>query len=126
MRRSRMRQIPDICLKVIFGITVAGVLAFGSCRSPSGKTEVRIGAVLPLTGEVANWGEDSSHAIDVAISRANQTSTKYSYRVLYEDSKGKASEAVAAAQKLVSIDKAPVIIGDNISGPTIAMLSVTS
>lgn len=121
-----MRRSPDVCLRVIIALLIGTALAFGSCRSPAGKTEAKIGAILPLTGEVANWGEDSSHAIDLAISRANQSSTKYTFQVIYEDSKGKAAEAVSAAQKLVNIDKVPVVIGDNISGPTIAMLPVTS
>lgn len=120
-----MRYVPQTYLKPLLILLFVISLVFGSCQSPSGKTEVKIGAILPLTGEVANWGEDSSHAIDVAIERANQKSTKYSYKVVYEDSKGNAAEAVAAARKLIGVDKVPVIIGDNISGPTIAMLSVT-
>jgi len=89
-----------------------------------GKTLVTLGAVLPLTGEVANWGKDSSNGVDLAIDEANRRSAKYTFRVAYEDSKGKAAEAVGAVRKLVDVDKVVGIIGDNISGPTVAMVPV--
>jgi len=102
------------------------VIATGGCgkheEPANAKTLIKFGAVLPLTGEVANWGKDSSNGIDLAIAEANQRSTKYEFRVVYEDSKGKAAEAVAGTRKLLSIDRVVAIIGDNVSGPTVAMV----
>jgi branched-chain amino acid transport system substrate-binding protein len=108
--------------------TIAALLGAGSCQREqvgSSKTVVTIGAVLPLTGDVASYGKDSSDGINLGIERANQRSAKYTYRVVYQDSKGQGAEAVAAAQKLLSVDKAVAIIGDNVSGPTVAMVPFT-
>jgi branched-chain amino acid transport system substrate-binding protein len=109
-------------------VAIGVLLGVGGCQREQGgssKTVVTIGAVLPLTGDVANYGKDSSDGINLAVERANQRSGKYTYRVVYQDSKGQGAEAVAAARKLLSVDKAVVIIGDNVSGPTVAMVPVT-
>lgn len=111
------------------GLAFLAILApTAACKKKDGsqdaKTVVTFGAVLPLTGEVASWGKDSSNGIDLAVEEANRRSEKYKFQVVYEDSKGKAAEAVAAVRKLVNVDKAVAIIGDNISGPTIAMVPV--
>lgn len=88
------------------------------------KEKVKIGAVLPLTGEVANYGQDTKAGVDLAIEIANRTSKKYLFEVIYEDSKGLAKEGVLATQKLVNTDKVPAIIGDNVSAPTMAIVPV--
>lgn len=85
-----------------------------------GKQEVTIGAMLPLTGDVANWGQDTMDGINLALEEANKTSEKYHFRVISEDSKGSEKDGALAARKLISVDKVPVIIGDNVSGPTMA------
>jgi branched-chain amino acid transport system substrate-binding protein len=103
------------------------LLTFSGCSSTSGHRKVvTFGAILPLTGDVSNWGHDSSEGIRLAIEAANRGSTSYEYRVIFEDSKGSGAEAVAAARKLITVDKVSAIIGDNISGPTVAMVPIVN
>ncbi|MEM1330040.1 MAG: ABC transporter substrate-binding protein [Planctomycetota bacterium] len=115
-------------VSLILVAAVAAVLIARTISAPGlsddNKVEVVFGAVLPLTGEVANWGQDSAKGIELAIKQANAESTMYRFSVTFEDSKGQASEAVAATRKLVTIDKAVAIIGDNVSGPTVAIVPV--
>jgi branched-chain amino acid transport system substrate-binding protein len=93
------------------------------CRLGSkGKTSVNFGAVLCLTGDVSSWGDDSSKGIALALDMANRSSNKYEFQVAFEDSKGNSAQAVAALKKVVSINGVVAVIGDNISGPTIAMI----
>jgi branched-chain amino acid transport system substrate-binding protein len=75
-----------------------------------------------LTGEVASYGEDCSRGINTALDIANQASSKYRFEVLFEDSKGNGADASAAANKLIGVNKVLAIIGDTISGPTMAMV----
>lgn len=124
-----------ICLRYVALMTAALVIVGcgegnrkksedGGSAVVSTVTPVKIGAVLPLTGDVASWGEDSSNGINLAIEIANHSSKKYAFSVVYEDSKGSAAEAVSAARKLTSVDKVVAIIGDNVSGPTIALVPI--
>lgn len=100
----------------------------GGCSGESNKSavpkQVTFGAILPLTGDVANWGEESRQGIDLALEEANRQSTKYRFQVVFEDSKGSGSQAVAAARKLTGVDHVLAIIGDNISGPTLALVPI--
>jgi branched-chain amino acid transport system substrate-binding protein len=89
------------------------------------KQKVKIGAVLPLTGEVANYGQDTKAGVDLAVDIANHESKKYEFEIIYEDSKGLAKEGVLATQKLVNTNKVSAIIGDNVSAPTMAIVPVT-
>lgn len=88
------------------------------------KEIVKIGAVLPLSGEVASYGVDSKKGIDLAISLANQSQDKYEFKVEYQDSKGEPKTAVSALQKVLSIQKPIAIIGENISSSTGAMIPI--
>lgn len=105
---------------IVTGIILCALIG---CRvGPGGKTPVTFGAVLSLTGDVSSWGDDSSKGIELALDSANRASNKYAYRVVFEDSKGNSAQAVASLKKVLSVDKAVAVIGDNISGPTIAMI----
>jgi branched-chain amino acid transport system substrate-binding protein len=118
MSRHRALSAIVVCLSIL-----ALPPATRAASEETGSV-VTFGAVLPLTGEVANWGEDSAHGIDVALDLANQATTKFRFQVVYEDSKGKGAEAVAAVRKLIGVNKVAAIIGDNVSGPTVAMVPV--
>lgn len=97
----------------------------GGLPKTDSKQKVEIGAVLPLTGDVANYGQDTKAGVDLAVDIANRESKKYEFEIVYEDSKGLAKEGVLATQKLVNTDKVPAIIGDNVSAPTMAIVPIT-
>jgi len=83
----------------------------------------RIGAYLPFTGWAANYGEDAKRGVDLAI---EQVIGKGGIRggkveVLYEDSGGNPKQAVSAVQKLININKVPIIIGGLFSGEALAI-----
>lgn len=86
--------------------------------------EIRIGAVLPLTGDVASYGIDSKNGIDLAISLANSAQNEYLFTVSYEDSKGEPKTAVNATEKLIVSEHPIAIIGENISSSTAAMIPI--
>lgn len=85
---------------------------------------VQLGAVLPLTGDVAAYGTGSKEGIDFAVERANKAQNRYRFVVTYEDSKGDPKTAVTGLQKLLAIDKPIAIIGENVSSPTLAMVPI--
>lgn len=88
------------------------------------KKEVVIGAVLPLSGEVASYGIDSKKGIDLAIDLVNSIQKKYNFKVYYQDSKGKPNVAVSALQQIISTHKPMAIIGENTSSATGAMIPI--
>jgi branched-chain amino acid transport system substrate-binding protein len=72
------------------------------------KVTVKIGATLPLTGDVAVLGQNSRKAIELALEDLGET--KYNYEIVFEDDQFKTSTGVSTANKLISIDKVSAIL----------------
>lgn len=85
------------------------------------KEVVKVGAVLPLTGEMASYGVQLKKGMDLAIELNNSDSNNTKIEVIYEDDKGDAKSAVSAYRKLVDQDNVQIIIGGMFSSSTFAM-----
>jgi branched-chain amino acid transport system substrate-binding protein len=70
--------------------------------------EIKIGAILPLTGGMAVVGEACRDAIRMAIDDAGKTKNHYS--VIFEDDRLVPANVATAAKKLVSINKVNAIV----------------
>lgn len=88
----------------------------------------KIGAILPLTGDISEYGERCKKGIDLAVEEINKEGgiNGRPVEIIYEDSKGSAKEGVGAAQKLINIDKVKTIIGAVASSVTLAIEPITS
>lgn len=81
-----------------------------ACSDKEGNSELRIGAILPLTGGVAFVGEPERVAMEIAIEDIQKKyGDKLKVKLLFEDSAGDAKTAVTVANKLLDIDKANVL-----------------
>ncbi len=76
---------------------------------PQKEQVIKIGAILPLTGPAATFGQYVKEGMDLAVEEINkEAAVKLTIR--YEDSKGQPKEAVSAFNKILSVDNPPVII----------------
>jgi len=73
---------------------------------------VRVGAILPMTGTAANYGELMKRGIDIAMDEYNTTTAQAhpKLEVIIEDSKSNPKDGVSAMQKLLQIDNVPVVM----------------
>lgn len=86
---------------------------------------IKIGVVLPYSGQYAGFGEEGKLGINQAVSEAhNQYGDKINVQVLYEDSKGEGADAVRAFRKLADNDKVNAVIGEVLSSNTLAIAPV--
>ncbi len=91
------------------------------------KKEIKIGVILPLTGEGALWGNNSQKGIDLAVEQVNQTSSVgFKVSVEYEDSRTDAKAAVAALQKLITQYGIQCAIVDMVSSNVLAMAPIAN
>jgi len=101
-------------MKAARTLTVAAaalVLAlFGGCAP---KGDIKIGALLPLTGDGASYGEAISGAVNLAVDAVNAKGGIGGRKlvVIYEDTQINPEMAVSAARKLIDVDKVSVIVG---------------
>lgn len=88
--------------------------------------EINMGAILPLTGEGAKYGQSAKNSIEMVFSKLNDDGgiKGKKINVIFEDSKGDASTGVSAAQKLISVSQVPAIIGGLFSSVTLAIAPI--
>ncbi len=93
----------------------------------SGTGSIKLGAIMSLTGDAAIYGASESRAIQVAMAEINKNGgiNGRQLEMVTEDGKCDPQAGGTAAQKLVSIDKVPVIIGGVCSGETLAAAAIT-
>lgn len=90
------------------------------------KQPIKIGAVLPLTGDSSAWGDQGKKGIESAVREINETGgiDGQPIEVVYEDSQANPRLAVSAISKLISVDKVPAVVGDIVSATTLTMAPV--
>ncbi|MDO8435705.1 MAG: ABC transporter substrate-binding protein [bacterium] len=88
---------------------------------------LKIGGIVPLTGDGAAYGIPIQRAAQMAVSEINAAGGVggQPMDILWEDGKCEGKEATLAAQKLVNVNRVPFIIGGACSSESLAMLPIT-
>ncbi|MCX6180204.1 MAG: ABC transporter substrate-binding protein [Chlorobiales bacterium] len=105
---------------------LAGIFATG-CSPQQKKTgDITVGVILPLTGELASYGEPMKKGIEVALEKINTDEAKNGTKInlVYIDSQADTKIAVSGLQKLISVNGARYVIGDVSSSTTLAMVPI--
>jgi branched-chain amino acid transport system substrate-binding protein len=91
-------------------------------KNSSPMPDIKLGVMLPLTGDLANLGASAKAGTEVAIEEINSQGgiNGSKIRALIEDSKCQPKDSASIAQKFISIDKVNAILGDICSGDTLA------
>jgi branched-chain amino acid transport system substrate-binding protein len=95
------------------------LIAAGSFSSAAAAESIRIGAYLPMTGNVAAFGQMAWSGITVAHEMVPTVLGK-PVELKLVDTKSDKVESVNAVSRLIEKDKVVAIIGEMISGDTIA------
>src|SRR5208337_1842791 len=109
---------PRIVLAAVAAAVLVAALFLVQRRNRS--EGLRIGAILPLTGNGALYGDEAKDGMDLALAGLKGQKIE----VLYEDDYGTADGAVSAFNKLVIIDKVPVVIGAMFSSTALAVVPI--
>jgi branched-chain amino acid transport system substrate-binding protein len=114
-------------LNKLIALASAWLLLIG-CHEPSQQSNIiKIGAALPLTGDIASYGKSARSGIDLALNQLNKDSNnKFKIEVDYQDTKGDKQTAVNITQKFATVDKYPIIIGEAASSISQAMASIAT
>jgi len=98
--------------RVIFIVCLLSfVWVFFSCvKEPQ---EIRIGAILPLTGDAAKYGKASKQGIELGLQQINSSGGihKKKLEIIYEDDQADPKLGVSAFEKLITVNKVPAVIG---------------
>ncbi|MBP7427870.1 MAG: ABC transporter substrate-binding protein [Candidatus Hydrogenedentes bacterium] len=114
-------------LLVVLAVVVAVVIAVIVLnRSKSDGKDVRIGAILPLTGDAGSYGTGLKKGMDVALDGVNAQGGINGKKLVMvvEDSQADPAKAVNAFNKLRSVDRVPMVLGDMFSAGTLAIAPI--
>ncbi|MEM4547003.1 MAG: ABC transporter substrate-binding protein [Nitrososphaerota archaeon] len=97
---------------IVLGVVVVAIIAIVAVqqtRQPKEKEIIRVGAILPLTGSAASFGEVAKAGIDFGIEeiRGNRS---INVEVFFEDSEANPQKAISSFRKLVYANKVDCII----------------
>ena len=86
-----------------------------------------IGAVLPLTGDIASYGTRAQNGIQLALDEINHADPKKpKILVDFQDGKGSAQESVTIMKKFCSVNRYPIVIGAAASSVSMAMAPIAN
>jgi len=115
--------------KVLLAIAAAIVIAaiaFSGCikEKPEESKVIKIGVILPLTGDLAVYGNNIKNGIDLAVEEINNKGgiDGANITLIYKDSEGKRDKTVSAMNELAS--EVPVVIGAVASSNTLAICPI--
>ena len=86
------------------------IISLSACTDKSNENVVDIGWIGPLTGDAAPYGIAIKRGTDLAISEINSDSSLTKLNIIYEDDRANVREGINAFNKLVTVNKPPVII----------------
>lgn len=93
-------------LWIILGILIIAIILINILVFIPKSNTIKIGAILPLTGNVAYWGQPVGKGMEFAVNEINENGgiDGRKIKLIIEDSKGDPTEAVSALNKLLTID----------------------
>jgi branched-chain amino acid transport system substrate-binding protein len=111
----------------VFNWVLVAILFVSGCSTKKENSHfLTIGCITILSGDVATYGKETKQGIDLAVEEANESGIlgTRKIRVVYEDDKIDAKTGTQAIQKLISVDKTPIIIGAFSSRVTLAIAPI--
>jgi branched-chain amino acid transport system substrate-binding protein len=108
-------------LLFVLGVSL-GVMAAAPAGLAQEKT-IKIGGLLPVSGPGAYFGAQDKQGVELALEELNKTGVNgYKFSIQYEDSACSPLPATQAARRLIDQYKPDVIIGEECSDATLAIM----
>lgn len=108
--------------KVILAFAALLLVLPAAACGPAPAEEIKIGAIMDLTGELAGMGPKIKDGVVLAVNEINAAGgiNGKQVRLIVEDGATDVATGLEAAKKLVEVNGVKVIIGPMISGATLA------
>ncbi len=86
---------------------------------------IKVGAVFPMTGPIATYGQESMNGIKMALREINKKGIKgHKLELILEDNKGEPMDSANAVTKLIKVDGVKAILGSVASSNTLAQAPI--
>src|SRR3954467_14475316 len=107
-----------------FAAGVVGLIAAASISAAQAQDKtIKIGGLLPTSGPGAYFGAQDKQGIELALEQLNKSGVNgYQFAIQYEDSACSPLPASQAAKRLIDQYKPDIIIGEECSDATLAIM----
>lgn len=122
MKRFANLKCVSILLTVVFVLLTT---AFVGCSKKSEPKEIKIGAILPLTGDIASYGVRVKAGAEIALEEL-QSKGLPTISIEFQDDENKSNNAVGIMKTFCSIKKYPVVIGAAGSSVSMAIAPIAN
>ncbi len=114
--------------KKLTGIALSAAMAAGMAAGPAAAQDVKIGAVMPLTGDLSAFGENDSNGVELAVKEINAAGgvLGQDLGLAIADTRTSPQAGVDAAKKLVNVENVAGLVGALSSGVTIPIAKSVS
>jgi branched-chain amino acid transport system substrate-binding protein len=118
-----MRKQAGTLLAATIAIGLSTTASIGTAQAQD-KT-IKIGGLLPMSGPGAYFGAQDKQGVELALEQLNKSGVNgYKFAVQYEDSACSPLPASQAAKRLIDQYKPDVIIGEECSDATLAIMPI--
>lgn len=109
--------------RMVLGLILGFVLLFLAGCSSADSGTIKIGYLCHITGDSALWGIAEKNGALMAVKEINDAGGVLGKKIdlIIYDGRGNSADSVNAAKKAVEQDRVKVLLGSNLSGPTIAV-----
>jgi len=106
-------------------LALAGIAAFGAGSASAQEKTIKIGGLFPMSGPGSYFGAQDKQGIELALEEVNKTGVNgYKFAIQYEDSACSPLPASQAAKRLLDNYKPDVILGEECSDATLAIMPI--
>jgi len=119
MTKSIFRSllVPAIVASGLFAISATSIIA--------AEKSIKIGALLPVSGPGSYFGTQDKQGVELALEQLNKADVNgYRFEAQYEDSACSPLPATQAAKLLIDQYKPDVVIGEECSDATLAVMPI--
>lgn len=107
----------------LLAIILLAAFAGGGCKGETAAKPVKIGVILPLSGDLAAFGKSTIDGIQLRVTEANASGGVNGRQVslLIEDNHGNSDQTISAHKKLTGLKGVCAVIGPITSTNTLAV-----
>jgi ABC-type branched-subunit amino acid transport system substrate-binding protein len=118
-----------IVLTLILAVFLSGCVEKEEAKSnETAQGDIKIGVIQSLTGDLGSYGGTMTNAVKLAAKEINANGGLLGKQLLLliEDDQTSNIAAVDAVNKLIKVDRVPVIIGATGSGPSMSIIDIAT
>ena len=113
------------CTLLMSAGLIGGILAGSATPLLAADKEIKIGGLFPMSGPGSYFGAQDKQGVELALDQLNKTGVNgYKFEVKYEDSSCSPLPATQAAKRLLDQFKPDVVIGEECSDATLAVMPI--